>query len=111
MARHLLPGHQANREQPQTHTGKAQCDKFEPLDGWQQSEHRAQLVKFEVVLLHEKHDCGYRSQTKGPIGLQNGGGMDAAQRAGKLRFEPMRIQRRHEGKHPNGEQHRRCECA
>ena len=81
------------------------------MDG-SEREQRAELVKFQVVLLHQEHSRRHRREAERAVGLQDGRRVQAAQRAGKFRLRPVRrIQRRHQRKHADGEQHRRGERA
>ena len=75
-------------------------DEFQPLDGRQEREQRAELVEFQVVLLHQKHCRRHRREAERAVGLQDGRRVQAAERAGKFRLRPVRrIQRRHQRKH------------
>ena len=96
---------EADQRQPQR-------DEFQPLDGRQQREHGAELVEFQVVLLHQKHRGSDGGEAERAVGLQYRRRVQAAEPVGEIRLRPVRrIERRHQRKDADGEQHRRGERA
>ena len=85
-ARQMPSGSQPHRQKDESCEYQPDGDDFQTLDGREQRQHGAQLVEFQIMLLHQKHGRRHRAQTKRAVGQQNRRGVQADQRAGKFRW-------------------------
>ena len=111
-ARQMPSGGQPHRQKDEPGEDQPDGDDFQALDGREQRQHGAQLVEFQIMLLHQEHGRRDRAQSERAVGQQNSRGVQAHQRAGKFRLRPARrVQLRHQREHADGQQHRRRERA